>query len=381
MTELILRLLGDKPCAALTREGKLTDYWELAQDNAFHPEAILLAKAGRVMKNLNAMFVTLPEGREGFLPFDEMPANLKVKPGDKLLVQVKKPPIGDKAAFLSMDIRLPGRLSMLLPLGGAAHASRRAERAVETKALAQKLRPKSMGLVLRANAVDASVDEIKAEIESLVNVWGEISKAAGNKSAPALIRAPPGPLKRILRDLKQLPERVITDDEKIAGELGLPMLFSEDPFGLCGVEQQLFQALRRRVYLPSGGTLVLDPCEAALLVDVNSAGDTRKGGDAPLRTNLEAADEAARLFRLRRAGGIILIDFIDMMDENSRQLVLQRLKDALKGDPAVTEVYGFTRLGLVEMTRKRGDTQLKAERFTKGAENAWIMETSEDMNA
>jgi Rne/Rng family ribonuclease len=381
MIELVMRLLGEKPRAALLNEGKLTDYWELNHDSAYYPEAILLAKAGRVMKSLNAMFVTLPEGREGFLPFDEMPGDLKVKPGDKLLVQVKKPPTGDKAAFVSMDVRLPGRLSMLLPLGSAAHASRRAEQAAEMKALAQKLRPKGMGLVLRANAEGASPGEIQAEIEGLVKVWAEVSRAAGNKNAPALVRPAPGPLQRILRDLKDLPLRVVTDDEKAAQNLGFPILVSQDPFSLCGVEQQLYQALRRRVYLPSGGTLVLDPCEAALLIDVNTAQDTRQGGDVLLRTNLEAADEAARLLRLRCIGGIIMIDFIDMAEESSRQMVLQRLKNALKRDPAVTEVFGFTRLGLVEMTRKRGDTPLKAECLTQDPGNAWLQENSEDTDA
>jgi len=132
------------------------------------------------------------------------------------------------------------------------------------------------------------------------------------------------------------------------------------------VETQLKKALSRRVYLPSGGTLLLDPCEAGLVIDVNTAGDTARGGDPMLRANLEAAEEIARLLRLRRVGGIVLIDFIDMRGERHRDAVLARLKDALRDDRTATEVLGFTRLGLVEMTRRRTEAALPARKMAAG---------------
>ncbi|HSK69528.1 MAG TPA: ribonuclease E/G [Candidatus Limnocylindria bacterium] len=358
MTELLLRTRDAKPAAALMKEGRLVEYWDLEYDAGLSSGAILLGKAGRTMKGIGALFVTLPGGKEGFLPFNETRGERLPQAGDPLLVQVKKPPIAAKSAYLTMDVALPGRYCVLLPLGDGAHASARARDHIALKNLAKKLRPDGMGLVLRKNAEDAAREDVEAEIASGAALWAELSTAAKRRSAPALLLEAPGPLEKILRDLADMPERVLADDEKAAAPLGLPVRLHEDPFGLNSVGQQLEQALRRRVHLPSGGNVVLDQCEAALLIDVNSANDTRGEGGAALRVNLEAADEIARLLRLRRAGGIILIDFIDMRDDAQRQRVLGAFRAALRDDRALTEVLGFTRLGLLEMTRKRADSPL-----------------------
>lgn len=368
MTELLLCTRGEKPRAALTRDRRLLEYMELEAPCAVSPETVLLGRAGRVMKSLGAMFVQLPEGREGFLPFSEMAADAQPQPGDAMVVQVKKPPLGNKAAYLSMDVSLVGRLAMLLPLGGAAHASRRAGDPAALGALAGQLRPEGMGLVLRANAEGASRQDILSEISLHLAAWGDILAKSRNLRAPAVLREAPGALARLLRDVQDMPQRTVTDDEKAAAALGVPLVMSDDPFALYGVEGQLYQALRRRVYLPSGGTLVLDPCEAATLIDVNTAGDTRKAGDLILRTNLEAAAEIARLLRLRRIGGVILIDFIGMKEKDQQDAVLSKLKEALRGDRVVSEVLGFTRLGLVEMTRRKGETPIPAQRLSEGDE-------------
>ncbi len=369
MIELALRLRGDKPRGALLEDRRLTEYWDLETPPAVSPEAVLLGRAGRVMKSLGAMFVTLPEGKEGFLPFDEMTGDAPPKPGDSLIVQVKRPSVGNKAAYVSMDVSLAGRLSILLPLGGAAHASRRAGDSPALAALAAAMKPEGMGLVLRASAQGAVREEILAEIGRHVSQWQGLLMRSKSLSAPAVLQCAPDTLSRRLRDLRRPPDSVLTDDGKAAEVLGLPCTLSEDPFALLGVEQQLVSALRRRVYLRSGGTLVLDPCEAALLIDVNTAGDTRRGGDLILRTNLEAAGEIARLLRLRRAGGVILIDFIDMKSKEQQEAVLARLKEALREDPVQTEVLGFTRLGLVEMTRRKADVPLPAQRLDAGAKH------------
>ncbi|HPY93980.1 MAG TPA: ribonuclease E/G [Clostridia bacterium] len=371
MKELLLRTLGGTPALALTKDRRLLEYWNLDEDLAFKAGAVYLGRAGRVMKSLQALFVTLAPGVEGFLPFDELAGAPRPEPGQALLVQVKKPPQGGKAAYLTCDIALPGRYAMLLPRGSHAAASKRVPDKQAMKQLARRLCPEGMGLVLRASAAAAEKDAIAAEIARLKTGWQDLLDRAGRAMAPALLTPAPGILARLMRDERELPEQIITDDERAARGLGLPTRVHPDPFGLYGVEQQLHQALRRVVRLPSGGQLVLDPCEAALLIDVNTAQDGKKAGDLMLRTNLEAANEIARLLRLRRAGGIILIDFIGMDTEAQRAVVQSALEEALKEDRITSEVLGFTRLGLMEMTRKKAEPKLLAQRL---AENDHGME-------
>lgn len=326
-----------------------------------------MGRANRVMKSLKALFVTLGDGVEGFLPFDEMLSPQGVRPGDALLVQIKKPAQGGKSAFLTQDVSLPGRFTMLLPNGNSAHASKRAENKQAMKLLARRLCPENMGLVLRKNAEAALKKALEDEIAFQVHLWQRVHEKAAKTSAPALVQSAPGILERLLRDELELPERAVCDDEKLAASLPLPCRIETDPFSLYGIEQQRYLALKRRVYLPSGGQVVLDPCEAALMIDVNTGKDTGKAGDLALRTNLEAAHEIARLLRLRRAGGMILIDFIDMASDAHREKVKQALEDALKEDRMSTEVLGFTRLGLIEMTRRRGENALNAQTLTNDA--------------
>lgn len=371
MKELLLRTKGDTPALALTKDRRLLEYWLLEEDLAFKAGAVYLGRAGRVMKSLQALFVTLAPGVEGFLPFDELAGAPRPEPGQALLVQVKKPPQGGKAAYLTCDIALPGRYAMLLPRGSHAAASKRVPDKQAMKQLARRLCPEGMGLVLRASAAAAEKEDIAAEIARLKTGWQDLLDRAGRAMAPALLTPAPGILARLMRDERVLPEQVITDDERAARGLGLPTRVHPDPFGLYGVEQQLHQALRRVVRLPSGGQLVLDPCEAALMIDVNTAQDGKKAGDLMLRTNLEAANEIARLLRLRRAGGIILIDFIGMDTEARRAVVQSALEEALKEDRITSEVLGFTRLGLMEMTRKKAEPKLPAQRL---AENDHGME-------
>lgn len=364
MKELLLRTRGEEPALAITKDRRLTDYYLLNEDGlAYEAGAIHLGRVGRVMKSLKAVFVVLDGGVEGFLPFDEMPGGQPAQPGDSLLVQIKKPAQGGKAAFLTCDLALPGRTAMLLPLGQYAHASKRVKDKKAMSLLSRRLCPDNMGLVLRAKAQDAKEGDIQAEIDRLVSDWDEIAQQAKQTTAPALIREAPGILERLMRDEQEAFDRVLYDDEKAAKGLPIPGTYHDKPFSLYGIEQQLFEALRRRVYLPSGGLLVLDPCEAMLVIDVNSAKDGKKAGNLSLRTNVEAAKEIARLLRLRRVGGIILIDFIDMDTDAQRQTVVDALEEALKDDRVTSEVLGFTRLGILEMTRKKAEPMLKAQRL------------------
>lgn len=364
MKELLIRTKGDSPALALINNRLLYEYWELNTNQEEQSGAIYLGKAARVMKSLKAMFVVIKNGVEGFLPFDEMISAQTVRPGDPILVQIKKPAQGGKAAFLTQDITLPGRFAMLLPNGKYAHASKRSSDKQAMKALARRLCPENMGLVLRASAEGTEKKAIEREIAAQIELWQDIEQKAKRTTAPALLLPAPGIIERLLRDVRELPQRVVCDDEKTAAALNLPYQIEENPFSLYGVEQQRYLALKRRVYLPSGGQVVLDPCEAALLIDVNTGKDTGKAGDLTLRTNLEAAKEIARLLLLRRVGGIILIDFIDMPNDAQREKVKLALEEALREDRMSSEVLGFTRLGLLEMTKRRAENTLPAQTLT-----------------
>ena len=357
MKELLIHARGGMPALALLENRRLLEYASLQEDSALASGAVYLGRAGRVMKGLGAMFIRLASGVEGFLPFDELAGASRPAPGDSLIVQIKRPAQGGKSAYLTCDIALPGRGAMLLPRGNYAHVSRRARDPAALRALARRLCPPGMGLVLRARAEQLPLEELAVEIASQQAYWEELRSRAG--AAPMLLAPAPGALQRLLRDERVPPDRIVTDDEQAAAGLGLPVQLHPDPFSLYGVERQLRRALGRRVFLPSGGFLVLDQCEAALLIDVNSGSDSRRADDLTLRVNLEAAGEIARLLRLRRAGGIILIDFIDMPGQDQRDAVQAALAEALREDRVSSEVLGFTRLGLMEMTRRKAEAALE----------------------
>lgn len=348
---------------ALMSEGRLVEYAREAAGEGPQAEAVYLGRVSRVMKALDAVFVRLSGDTEGFLP---LPEGQKLRPGDPLLVQVKKPPTGEKAAFLTADIALPGQYVLLMPLGAQHHVSKRVEGEEERQALlalAARLSPPRMALVMRESSLGAGEEEIGEEIAGLLSLWRQIEEGARAASAPALLHAAPDRLSQMLRDAKPAPRKVISDRPLALSDPAVPVELADAPFALHDVEGQLHQALRRRQLLRSGASLVIDPCEAMTVIDVNSAQSTRgrEKEQAVLRINLEAADAIARLIRLRGISGIILIDFIDMAQQDSRDALLRHLEAALKEDPVKTVVYGFTRLNMVEMTRRRATSALEGE--------------------
>lgn len=359
-----------QPAVALIENNRLLEYWPLPMDLDMEPEAVLLGRAGRVMKGLSALFVQLPGGVEGFLPFSQLRGQDTPRPGDSLLVQVKKAALANKAPYLTQDITLVGRDVVLLPMGEGGHASARADNRAQLAEVAEQLCPKGMGLILRSSAESAQLTDLEAQRDALLHQWEEIASLARQTTSPKALWPGVSPLTRLLRELKDWEVTTLrTDDPKALHGLsslippGVQVVEDDQPFYAFDVEVQLLRAFKRRVYLPSGGTLVIDPCEAATVIDVNSAKDTRPGVDAALRVNLEAAEEIARLLRLRRVGGMVIIDMIDMKAQEHQELVISRLKEALAADPVKTEVLGFTRLGLLEMTRRRVAEPLPAERL------------------
>lgn len=323
-------------------------------------EQIYLGRTDRIMKGLEAAWVALGKDQTGFLPFSECLA--PPRSGDKVLVQVKKPPVGDKAPYLTADIALAGRYVILTPRSGEMGVSHKITDEGTRAALldaARRLSPEGMGMVMRTEAPGAGENALEEEVRALKAEWEEIRRRAAAASAPALIRDREDPLSRLLRDEHGEILEILTDDPAALPPLPLPVRQAPHPFDLYGVQSKWDKANQRKVWLPCGGFLVIDKTEALTVVDVNSgkyAGGKTGAESAFLKLNLEAAAEIAWLMRLRAMGGIIIVDFVDMQREDSRRAVLEKMEEALRRDPVKCVVHGFTQLGLMEITRKKSES-------------------------
>ncbi len=360
MSTLILRETKLSEEIAVLEDGRLVSYFLGDADDAVAPEQIYLAVIDRVMPGMSAAFVRLNKHETGFLPFSEIPGGAdKPRSGDKLLVQVRKAPVGNKAAYLSHDVSLAGRYALLLPFSQKYGVSSRVTDADQRSKMlfsARALAPEGMGLVMRYESAGAEEAAVRDEIGDLLAAWRKILETAKTADAPCRVSGEIAPIYRILRDCRDGDITVLTDSTDGMKDVGCPVKTVDHPFQLYGVRDKLQKALRRRVWLPCGGYLVIDPCEAMTVIDVNSGkflGGKRGAEDTLYRLNLEAAEEIPRILRLRALSGIILIDFVDMEDPAHREDVLNALKTHLMKDTAKTVVHGFTALGLVEMTRKR----------------------------
>lgn len=301
------------------------------------------------------------------------PIERRLSKGQELLVQIVKEPIGTKGARVSANIALPGRYLVLLPLTAHLAVSRRIESPEERERLiraVQTLRPRTGGLILRTASEGVSKREIRADLRFLRKLWERIATKAKGVDAPALVHHELDVILRTLRDLFTSDvSRVLIDDPRAhqrAVEFMEAMLpnarrridlydHPEPIFERYGIEAQIARALERKVWLKSGGYIVIDHTEALTAVDVNSGRfvGTTNQEETALQTNLEAARVIGEQLRLRHAGGLIVIDFIDMEKPEHRKQVLAALGDAVKRDKVRSAILGFSELGLVEMTRKR----------------------------
>ena len=302
--------------------------------------------------------------------------------GDTILAQVSKDPVGHKGARLTTQISLPGRFLVYVPGGGATGISRKlpdTERK-RLKSIMDRIVPEDAGVIIRTAAEGIAEDELARDVERLKSQWEEISRRAAEKTgAPTQLYAEPGTLIKVVRDLfnSDITRLVVDGDEAyepvadyvtaVAPELADRLVRYEpaqngaDVFAAYRIDEQIAKALERKVHLPSGGSLVIDRTEAMTVVDVNTGKYTGSGGnleETVTKNNLEAAEEMVRQLRLRDIGGIIVIDFIDMVLESNRELVLRRLTEALGRDRTRHQVAEVTSLGLVQMTRKRMGTGL-----------------------
>ena len=324
-------------------------------------EQVYLGVVDRLAPGMEACFVRLGKDETGFLPYAE--CRERPRSGAKVLVQVKKPAVGEKAPYLTQDLSLAGRYVILTPCTARCALSKKIqdEAAKERlSALAKALCPPGMGLVMRTESEGAAEDAVSAEIAALQSEWREIQSRLPGASAPCLVRGAEDALLRLLRDERGQIEKILCDDPAALPAVPVPVEACEHPFALFGVLSKWEKACQKKVWLDCGGYLVVEKTEALTVIDVNSGKYTgNKSGteNTFLRLNREAAREIARLLRLRSMGGIIIVDFVDMQREESRQAVLAELEACVRDDPVKVALHGFTSLGLMELTRKKTDTQ------------------------
>ncbi|HWR89623.1 MAG TPA: Rne/Rng family ribonuclease [Dissulfurispiraceae bacterium] len=296
-----------------------------------------------------------------------------IQEGQELLVQVSKDPIGTKGARVTSYITLPGRYIVLMPNVEHVGISRRIEneeRRSKLKAVAAELKPKGFGLIMRTASEDATVDEIRRDLEFLLLLWENIHKKRDRVSAPCLLYSDLDLVFRSVRDfMSHDVERLIIDSSeeyervKEFAKSYFPRLDSrielydgrEPIFDAFGIELDISRALGRRVWLKSGGYIVIDQTEAMTVIDVNTGKFVGNESleDTILKTNLEAVKEIAYQIRLRNLGGIIIIDFIDMEKAENRDKVCSAFFEAMKRDRAKNTIYNISELGIIQMTRKR----------------------------
>jgi ribonuclease G len=314
------------------------------------------------------------DGQESPAPPPSQPIGELVRDGQEILVQVIKDPIGSKGARLTTNLSVPSRYLVLLPLAKAIGVSVRiedeAERARLKEALQARAAETGHGYIVRTNAEGQSVEALAEDVAYLTRLWQSLQVAIANARAGERVYEDLSLPLRALRDLMRKDvEKVRVDSrETLERMLGFASQFmpelaeriehypGERPiFDLYGVEDEIQRALKKQVPLKSGGYLVVDQTEAMTTIDVNTGAflGHRNLEETVYRTNLEAAQAAARQLRLRNLGGIIIIDFIDMVDEEHKRQVLRTLEKSLAHDHAKTTVYEMTELGLVQMTRKR----------------------------
>ena len=298
-----------------------------------------------------------------------------LRPKQSILCQVTKNPIGEKGARLTQDVSLAGRFVVLVPNSSGFGISKRlpdSERK-RLRSILEKVKPDSHGLIMRTAAEKVTAAEIERDTERLLRQWSDIEKLAASSSAPALLyREPEAPLRLIREELNSDYRGVIIDDKelysKVSGYISSIIRSLADRveyydgdkqklplFERYYVTEQLKKALEPKVWLPSGGSLVIEHTEALTVVDVNTGKNVGKSSleETVLANNLEAADELARQLRLRDIGGIIVVDFVDMEVMANRAMVAKRFREALARDKTRTQVLDISGLGLMEMTRKR----------------------------
>ncbi|WP_433605445.1 translation initiation factor IF-2 N-terminal domain-containing protein [Prescottella agglutinans] len=403
---------GSNPAAstqvAVLEDGVLVEHFVTGSSSSSMVGNVYLGRVQNVLPSMEAAFIDIGRGRNGVLYAGEVnweAAGLggrerkieqALKPGDQVLVQVSKDPVGHKGARLTTQISLAGRFLVYVPGGTSTGISRKLPD-TERKRLKEILReivPADAGVIIRTASEGVSEEELSRDVTRLQSQWATIEEQAakakdGKSGTPQALYEEPDLLVKVVRDLfNEDFSKLVIEGEKawntvesyiktVAPDL-LPRVEQHDPepgtpdvFETHRIDEQLAKALDRKVWLPSGGTLVIDRTEAMTVIDVNTGKFTGSGGnleETVTRNNLEAAEEIVRQMRLRDIGGMIVVDFIDMVLESNRDLVLRRLTESLGRDRTRHQVSEVTSLGLVQMTRKKLGTGL-VEAFSTTCEH------------
>ena len=386
--EMLVRQTGDRTQIAVLEDKIMVEHYVNRNSNISYVGNVYLGRVQNVLPSMEAAFIDIGKGRNAVLYAGEVNWDAAgiaegqtrkiehvLKTGQSVLVQVTKDPIGQKGARLTSQISLPGRYLVYVPGGAMSGISRRLpdQERSRLKSILKNLIPEEAGVIVRTASEGASEEELERDVIRLKAQWDDIAEKSENPSttAPSLLYSEPDLTVRVIRDIfNEDFRRLIVQGEDAWDEINnylghiAPELTSKiekwsgarDLFAENRIEEQLAKAFDRKVYLPSGGSLVIDRTEAMIVIDVNTGKFIGKGGnleETVTKNNLEAAEEIARQLRLRDMGGIIVIDFIDMALESNRDQVLRRLVECLGRDRTKHQVAEVTSLGLVQMTRKR----------------------------
>lgn len=388
---MVVRQKQNRIQIGVLEDGVLVEHYVAQSQEASLIGNVYLGRVQNVLPSMEAAFVDIGRGRNAVLYSGEVDweaaaqnssgdgknqarrIELALKPGDKVLVQVTKDPIGHKGARLTSQVSLPGRYLVYVPNGSMNGISRKlpdTERSRLKKILKEVL-PENVGVIVRTAAEGATEEQLTLDVNRLTSQWDALTKTRENSPAPALLHSEPDLLIKIIRDVfNEDFHKLVIDGADAATTINsylsqvAPDLMDRveqyedtaDSFDKYRVSEQIEKALDRKVWLPSGGSLVIDRTEAMTVVDVNTGKFVGSGGnleETVTKNNVEAAEEIVRQLRLRDIGGIIVVDFIDMVLESNRDLVLRRLIECLARDRTKHQVAEVTSLGLVQMTRKK----------------------------
>ncbi len=393
-SELIINVTFNETRIAFLENGILVEFFIEQKNGHSMVGSIYKGRAARIVPGMDAAFIDIGLEKSAFLyvgdiildrmmyeEFDDTDFHVDrneriegvLEEGQELIVQVSREPIGQKGTRVTSKITLPGRLLVLMPATDHVGVSRRIEQEDERKRLAALLKqicPPGYGVIARTASEGKGREEIEADLGFLVRIWESIQEKAKNVRAPAILHQELGIIFRVIRDLHSHNlKKIVVDDEfvyrRVASflkeylpEEGCEVTYfdEKDPiFEVYGIEIEIAKLLHKKIWLKSGGYIVLDYTEALTVIDVNTGRYLGKKDleDTILRTNLEAVKEIAYQIRLRNIGGIIVVDFIDMERKESREQVFQTLVETLKKDRIKTFAYPISEIGVVQLTRKR----------------------------
>jgi ribonuclease G len=420
MQEILLNIESKETRYAVLKNGTLYDLIVERKKNRQLAGNVYRGRVTNILHNIQSAFIDINEGENGFIHISDIIENTQkfqemfemdfdwdievskaqsrqrreadiskiMKMDQAVLVQVVKEPIGTKGARLTSNISLPGRYLVLLPNTPHRGVSRKIEDASSRDRLKKLIRafemPKDMGLICRTASVNATPEMLIEEATELLKTWQGIVESFHKANKPNCLYEESDLIKRaVLTAVDKKFDRILVDDyatyqrcKKLYGKyadehpLKIEMYRDKAPmFERFNIEKEIDRALKRKIWLPSGGYLFFDRTEAMYTIDVNSGRSTHQSAssdveEALVRINMEAAEEIARQLRIRNVGGLVICDFIDMRSRKNQRRVLDRLKEAMKDDSAKCTILGMSEFGLVEMTRQRSRESLTQTIFT-----------------